>query len=1272
MIRKLHAVLAEIATRRQRQRLHGGLAIAWWSGLLSGALLLANGVPARTLVLTLLPILLAASFAVWIWSRRGLGDPRLVAKLVEAKHPELETALLAALDQKPGDEPLNYLQLRLIVESVAAAERDQWIDLVPKPRLDRLRVLNLAAVSLALIALAIALFPRRATESTAVAGIETPPTAALEFEVDPGDVELERGSPLTIQARFGDNTPAEASLELTDEAGLVRTLPLTRPFTDPVYQARLSAVPVPLSYRVVTSGGNSRAYQVTVFDRPALVSSLAVLTFPEHLGKPPQTIKDPRSVQVPERTRMEFSLVANLPGLSVSLLEKDSDPLALTTDPVDPARHLVTLDLTRSIRYEIVLTDRAGRRNPRKELLDIKVLPNKAPVVKVVLPRKNEKATPIQEVRLEAKITDDSGLLAQGLRYTLDGKAWTEIETPVANGAKLPPLSHLIDLEAAGAKPKDILMWNAWAEDTGPDGRKRRVNGDIHIVRVRDFDEEFYQQAAPPGEAPPAGAEAAAEAGAELIKTQTQILNATWSLRRDHAEITDTPPDSKDLETLRRSQEIAIETAAGLEEQQTDPAVRQFLTDARLAMKDALAELTSAREKSSAAPLESAITHEQVALRHLYQLMSSTTMLMTGQNASGEPSESSEDVPRDELDLKPMDTPYQAEKQAQPESPAGTESEAGEAMEILKRLDELAKRQRDLNEEMQALQNALDEAATPEDKAAVERQLKQLREQQREMLADVDELRERTNDPAQQATEARQNEALDDAREKAQQANEQLNENKLGEALAAGRRAQESLEELHEDFRETSAARLAEQLRELRQDARALEERQRELAEASAADEQPRPERLRDSPEVDAGIAQQREDLQQLLDSMRRTAESAESAEPLVAQDLAEALRQADQNRIAQSLEQMERSGPDSAAAEQAAEGIAGLTREIEGAAERILGNEAQALRYARDELQRLAEQAAGEAGQNAPGEGNEPGQAQGEEQPGAQAGTEPGEGNEPGQAPGEGQPGAQAGNQPGEGNEPGQAPGEGQPGAQAGNQPGEGNEPGQAPGQGQPGAQAGNQPREDNEPGQAPGEGQPGAQAGNQPGEGNEPGQAPGQGQPGAQAGNAPGEGDQPGEGQAGEARQPGQAPGRGQPGEGRQPGQAGGRAQASASGGGGNGRGGSSPDSPITGDGFEEWSDRLYDLEAVVEDPDAQAAVARARQASREMRKDFKRHSVEPGQDQLQKEVVGPLAEAARKIDARLRELDRKDPLAPVGRDPVPDRYNDLVRRYFEELGK
>lgn len=90
------------------------------------------------------------------------------------------------------------------------------------------------------------------------------------------------------------------------------------------------------------------------------------------------------------------------------------------------------------------------------------------------------------------------------------------------------------------------------------------------------------------------------------------------------------------------------------------------------------------------------------------------------------------------------------------------------------------------------------------------------------------------------------------------------------------------------------------------------------------------------------------------------------------------------------------------------------------------------------------------------------------------------------------------------------------------------------------------------------------------------------------------------------------------------------------------------------------------------MIEDPEAQAAVSRARQAGREMRRDFSRHSVMPGDDQLANEIVRPLAEAARKIDARLRELDRKNPLAPVGRDPVPERYDEVVRRYFEELGK
>ena len=96
------------------------------------------------------------------------------------------------------------------------------------------------------------------------------------------------------------------------------------------------------------------------------------------------------------------------------------------------------------------------------------------------------------------------------------------------------------------------------------------------------------------------------------------------------------------------------------------------------------------------------------------------------------------------------------------------------------------------------------------------------------------------------------------------------------------------------------------------------------------------------------------------------------------------------------------------------------------------------------------------------------------------------------------------------------------------------------------------------------------------------------------------------------------------------------------------------------------------MQNIEAIVEDPEAQTAVARARKASRELRKDLKRGSREPTQEVIEREILDPLLEAIEKLDTRIYELSREDELAPVGRDPVPDRYEEIVRRYFEELGK
>jgi hypothetical protein len=47
-------------------------------------------------------------------------------------------------------------------------------------------------------------------------------------------------------------------------------------------------------------------------------------------------------------------------------------------------------------------------------------------------------------------------------------------------------------------------------------------------------------------------------------------------------------------------------------------------------------------------------------------------------------------------------------------------------------------------------------------------------------------------------------------------------------------------------------------------------------------------------------------------------------------------------------------------------------------------------------------------------------------------------------------------------------------------------------------------------------------------------------------------------------------------------------------------------------------------------------------------------------------------PLAEVRDSIADELARRQSREALVPIDRDPVPSRYSELVRRYYEELGK
>jgi hypothetical protein len=303
------------------------------------------------------------------------------------------------------------------------------------------------------------------------------------------------------------------------------------------------------------------------------------------------------------------------------------------------------------------------------------------------------------------------------------------------------------------------------------------------------------------------------------------------------------------------------------------------------------------------------------------------------------------------------------------------------------------------------------------------------------------------------------------------------------------------------------------------------------------------------------------------------------------------------------------------AGAQAAKSGIQDFKSGIERAAENVLGDDTEALKRADRELEQLTKDLEKEmAGEGSPGSPTSPDPAgSGEPQ------TNGPPGSAPGQNPGKAQtaPTREAASNP-----PGQGPAEG-----------EGTTPGQTPSQ---------------EQAQGQGEGQP---------------QGEGQGQsPPGQPGQSPGQGQSPGEGQ-------GSGEGQGEPNEG--PGE-GGEPNATARGGNrtAGGRGGSA--APLTGDGYAPWSDRLREVEEIVDFPDLRNDIANARERARQLRVETKRDLKKPDWAVVRTEVMQPLVEVRQRLREELARRTSRESLVPIDRDPVPGRYAEQVRRYYEQLGK
>lgn len=1267
----LAALLKEISSDRRRALVHDRM-VRVWAVLAIGLAVYAAGSRLDWDAPWIVPALIAIGIIAWIAVKRSVSKVQIslldIAREVESGDARLNSLLLAAYEeqQKAGPEGLSYLQERVVVEALEANRRSPWGQQYAERRFFKgLRHAGSFAVFILALTIAVLVGPRGAILTRLLGGVT----------VTPGSQVVERGTIFSVSAKFPDPAPAEARLVIYPKSGPVQTIAMERPLADPLFGATIPEVQNDFHYHVEYKGKKTADYEVTVFDYPRLNRADAKLKFPDFTGLTEKKIDDTRRVSAVEGTVVDYRLELNKGVKSAALVKKNGEKLPLIKDQQFSNIYHVKIDLNESQKLSLALKDEDGRTNKLLAEFSLEALPNKAPDLKIVFPRGDQRVSALEEVSLNAEARDDFGLGAYGLAFSMGGDDPKYVKLgEKGNANEKKALAHLLKVEELGAKKDELISYFAWAEDLGPDGKVRRTESDMYFAEVRPFEEIFRpgsrnQQQQQNDQQQQGGQQSPSEQLAEL---QKQIINATWKIQRTESKEKPSTKFKDDATVVRNSQDKALSQAEALSDKVPDPRLKALADAAADEMRKALDKLSDAVSKKTPEPLPQALSAERAAYQALLRLQAREYSVSRQRQQGGGGGGAQQRAQRqlDELDLKDDNDRYEKQSQAS----AGKSPQQQEQMQVLNQLKDLARRQNDVNERVKELQAALQEAKTEQEKEELRRRLKRLQEEQQELVQDMDALNQRmAQSQNSEMADARQQ--LDKAREQGQKASEQMGEKSLGQAASAGARTEKDLKKLTEDFRKATAQQFNDEMRDMRRNARDLAEKEKEIAQKLDELKNPKQRTLGDAggkDELARQLAQQRTNYASIVDRMKKVSEEAESSEPLLSQKLYDTVREVGQQDTPQTLEQageyLKRSFVAQAGQyeQKARENIDKLQKGVDEAADRLLGDEAEALRNAArklDELtQRLRNEASRAGGRGTNGTNGLGFAANGTNGPAfpppmmAPSGTNGvrqfANGGRTNGVAGGGEGGtnalsgqlAQRNGRNGQRNRSSEQNGEGD---QQGEQTGEARE------------QDGKGERQVAQNSNQQGRGQRGQQPG-QNGEQGQSGQQGQQGEQGQQAANSQQNGDQQGQG-GGQGQRNQAGNNRGQRFFDRPSGDNTNVGSGAAN----------APEGPITGNDFRSWADQLRDVQEMVDEPDLRNNLAQILDRARDMRAEYVRHSKGPQWNLLENLVLNPLVEVRQRIAEELARRDAST-VAPLDRDPVPGRYAELVSRYYQSLGQ
>ena len=539
-----------------------------------------------------------------------------------------------------------------------------------------------------------------------------------ELHVAPGDTTVRRHADLLVTAgvvgldtrlvrlnvRIGNAAWQQVTMQPQPQSGGFRYL--------------LSALPDHAEYYVEAGPLQSAHFQAQVADVAQVRQIRVTYHFPTWTQMPERTEEHGGDLRAVQGTRAELSILTDQPLLNGALVLDDGHQLPLAA--VSANTYSVTVPLDKDGEYHLTTLD---RQRPTRITEDyfIEAAEAAAPQVAIVKPGGDYRASPIEEVTINAQAADDFGLHEFALHYSVNGGPDQQVNLLPHAGMQQAHGAAVLSLETMKLVPGDVVTVYAQAADARAQSRSQMV-----ILQADPYEREFSQSQQAGGGG---GGGGGANEQMDISRREKEIIAGTFAQVDGRAAAARQAEQAKflsDVQTTLRGQAMSL--TGRLQMRELTDANEQF-SGFQKEMSAAADAMTPAATKLGQLQWKEALPDEQKALQHLLRAEATFRQIQvafgSAGGGAGGGSMGSELASLSDLELDTQKNSYETAQSASPEQQRDQQIDAA-----LRKLDELARKQEELAQERP---NAADAASERWQQEMLRRQAEELQRQLQQM-----------------------------------------------------------------------------------------------------------------------------------------------------------------------------------------------------------------------------------------------------------------------------------------------------------------------------------------------------------------------------------------------------------------------------------------------------------------------------------------------------------------------------------------------------------